>query len=169
MNFSSSAGDVLASLGDVAGAYAETENPVIRVCAALEVFAAPTLRHVLCTVNRFDASSMEVVRLYSSNPVAYPPGGRKAKRGTPWGQQVLLDKRIYVGEGADAIRADFDDHDVIIRLGLQSVINVPVVFRGECLGTINLLMTEPTVPAEKIAFAGLLGLLVMPLLQARER
>lgn len=144
-------------------------DSIVAACAAVDVFARPVLGQALCTVNRFDANTMEVVRLYSSDPLSYPPGGRKAKRGTPWGQHVLLDKKVYVGEGEDAIRIAFDDYETILRLGLKSVINVPVVCNADCLGTLNLLMTTPTISAAQLDFAHLAALLIMPaLLQAAQ-
>ncbi|HEY1230987.1 MAG TPA: GAF domain-containing protein, partial [Ramlibacter sp.] len=86
------------------------------LCHAVDAFAQPVLRQALCTVNRLDPAQMRLTRIYSSNPAAYPPGGSKDKRGTAWGQQVLLDLRPFVGEGPAAIRAAFDDHEAIARL-----------------------------------------------------
>lgn len=144
----------------VAAAGAGTDP--VGLFAAIDAYAAPVLGQTLCTVNRFDAERIAVVRLYSSDPVAYPPGGSKQKAGTPWGQHVLLDRRIYVGEGMQAIRQSFDDHDAILALGLKSVINVPVVANDVCLGTLNLLMPSERVSAEKVGFARLAGLLAIP-------
>ncbi|OZI68098.1 GAF domain-containing protein [Bordetella genomosp. 1] len=131
--------------------------------AAIDAFAAVSLSHRLCTANRFDAQAMRVVRLYSSNPQAYPPGGSKDKAGTPWGQRVLLDHEVFVGAGVDAIRAFFDDHDAIARLGLRSVINVPVVHAGQCLGTFNFLMPFEQPDASHVHAARLAGALALPL------
>jgi GAF domain-containing protein len=130
--------------------------------AAIDAYAKPVLRQKLCTVNRFDAARIAVVRLYSSDPVAYPPGGSKQKAGTRWGHHVLLERRVYVGEGEAAIRESFDDHAAILALGLKSVINVPVVAHGVCLGTLNMLMTTERVDAGQVAFARLAGLLAVP-------
>lgn len=132
------------------------------VFAAIDTWSQPVLQQALCTVNRFDAENMAVVRLYSSDPVSYPPGGSKQKRGMPWGEHVLLNHRIYVGEGPDAIRASFDDHAAILGLGLQSVINVPVVLGDECLGTVNFLMREPEIKEAHISFARLAAYLATP-------
>jgi GAF domain-containing protein len=139
-------------------------DPVV-LCEAVSAFALPVLRHALCTVNRLDASALRLTRLYSSDPVAYPPGGSKDKRGTAWGQQVLLERRVFVGEGAAAIRAAFDDHAAIARLGLQSVVNVPVVFQAQCVGTLNFLMKADRVDAAQVEFARLLALLLLPALR----
>lgn len=129
---------------------------------AIDGHARASLGHALCTVNRYDADAMRVVRLYSSNPHAYPPGGSKDKSGTPWGRHVLLEQRVFVGEGVAAIREFFDDHDAIQRLGLQSVINIPVVYGATCLGTINFLMPRPQVSEADIDSARLAGLLALP-------
>ena len=152
--------DGLSSVDDLARAYAGAE--VDAVFASIATLAAPVLDQRLFTVNRFDAANMRLVRLFSSNQTAYPPGGSKCKAGMPWGQQVLLDKQIFVGEGAGAIAESFDDHAAISALGLQSVINVPVVIKGECLGTVNFLMSRPQVDAEHVQYAQLLALLTIP-------
>jgi GAF domain-containing protein len=134
------------------------------VCAAVDALAQPVLRQSLCTVNRLDAQHLRLTRLYSSNPVAYPPGGTKDKRGTAWGQQVLVERRVFVGEGTEAIRASFDDHEAIARLSLRSVVNVPIVFEQRCLGTLNLLMQAADVEPAQVQFARLASVLLLPAL-----
>ncbi|ARP92663.1 GAF domain-containing protein [Bordetella genomosp. 9] len=134
----------------------------VALFAAIDAYARPVLGQTLCTVNRFDADRIAVVRLYSSDPVSYPPGGSKQKAGTRWGQHVLLDRKVYVGEGEAAIRESFDDHAAILSLGLKSVINVPVVAGDVCLGTLNLLMPAERVGAGQVAFARLAGLMAVP-------
>jgi hypothetical protein len=137
----------------------------VALCAAVDAFAQPVLRQSLCTVNRLDPQLLRLTRVYSSNPVAYPPGGSKDKRGTAWGQQVLVERRVFVGEGAEAFRGAFDDHEAIARLQLRSIVNVPVVLAGECRGTLNLLMKADSVDASQVGFARLLGLLLQPVFQ----
>jgi len=153
---------ILAGATELAGACAQAPFSPSRLCRAVDDFAQPVMRHSLCTVNRFDAYTMRLTRLYSSNPDAYPAGGTKDKRGTEWGRHVLLARQAFVGEGADAIRAAFDDHAAIARLRLQSVLNIPVVFEERCLGTLNLLMEAPTVSLAQVDFAQLAGLLLLP-------
>jgi GAF domain-containing protein len=154
------AGAPLDGIAKIAGACAGTDP--LALLEAVDHYARGVLDHALCTVNRFDAEHIAVVRLYSSNPQAYPPGGSKNKAGTPWGQHVLLDHRIFVGEGSAAIGEFFDDHGVIDALGLRSVINIPVMADGVCLGTCNFLMTRDHVTADHVAFAQLAGLLAVP-------
>jgi GAF domain-containing protein len=146
----------------IADASAATPFDPLRLCRAVDEHALPLLRHSLCTVNRLDAQSLHLTRFYSSNPLAYPPGGSKDKRGTDWGRKVLVERALFVGEGMAAIRQSFDDHAAIERLGLQSVINVPIVFEQRCLGTLNLLMTAPAVQPEQVELVRLLGVLLLP-------
>lgn len=129
---------------------------------AADAAAREATGHGLCTAMRFDAAAMTVQRIYSSLPTAYPVGGAKPKRDTAWGRQVLLERRLFLGEGEAAIRRHFDDHAVILGLGLRSIVNVPVVLRGACLGTLNLLWPAATVRPEHAALAELLGLVVAP-------
>lgn len=149
-----------ASVQAVAQAYAAAD--MAAAFMAIDIHARASLEHALCTVNRYDAEAMRVVRLHSSNPQAYPPGGSKDKRGTPWGRHVLLEQRIFVGEGVEAIREFFDDHNAIQDLGLQSVINIPVVYDRECLGTVNFLMTRAKISEADIDSARLAGVLALP-------
>jgi len=130
--------------------------------AAVDAVARDASGHGLLTAMRFDAAAMTVRRIWSSAPEAYPVGGAKPKRDTAWGRQVLLQRQVFVGEGAAAIRAHFADHDVILGLGLNSIVNVPVVVRGECRGTLNILWAAERVAAAQVALARLLGLLAAP-------
>lgn len=104
-----------------------------------EEVARELIGHRLFTVMQFNPETMEVRRCYTSNPEEYPTGGRKEKRDTAWGRHVLEQGRFFIGSDADDIRANFDDHEVIARLGLESVLNVPIRFLGRTIGTMNLL------------------------------
>jgi GAF domain-containing protein len=130
----------------------------LALLAAIDGVAAARLRTALFTAMRFDAAAMEVERVYSSDPVSYPLGGRKRKQDTSWGDQVLRRGEVFVGEGTQAIRAAFDDADRILGLGLRGVINAPVIRRGECLGTLNFLTLRDAISAEDVAAARLLAL-----------
>ena len=118
--------------------------------------------HCLFSVNAFRAETMEVERLYSSNVQAYPVGGRKQKKATAWGQQVLLERQLFVGEGDAAIRAAFDDHELMRSLGIHSIINVPVVWRDACLGVLNFACPMTHIAAPQIAAARWFGLMAVP-------
>jgi hypothetical protein len=74
-----------------------------------------------------------------SNRAEYPVGGRKPANDTFWSRQVLVEQRCYRANDLAGIRAVFFDHELIRALGCESVLNIPVAWRGETLGTINLL------------------------------
>ncbi|MEM7406391.1 MAG: GAF domain-containing protein [Pseudomonadota bacterium] len=128
-------------LGEAALACAEAPTPE----AAFQVIADAAdqaLGHRLLTVLRLDADTMEVERYFSTDPVAYPPGGTKPMRTTWWGQHVLVNGQPYIGYNGDDIREHFADHDVILGLGLASILNLPVRLQGRTLGTVNMLNVE---------------------------
>lgn len=152
--------NMLAAVAEVAEIAASA--PPQALFGAVDRCMRPVLQQTLCTVNRYDRSNDTLTRLYSSDPVAYPVGGSKKKAGTAWGKQVLHERRLYLGEGEEAIRQSFDDHTTIRALGLRSVINVPVVSRGMCLGTLNFLMTAETVPAHMVQWARIAALMATP-------
>ena len=132
------------------------------VFAAIAAVAAEVMGCALFTAMRFDAAAGEVERLYSTDPRAYPVGGRKAKRDTPWAEQVLSQRRVFVGAGDAAIRAAFDDHATILGLGLHSIINVPVTAGNICVGTLNFLMRGDRVAESDVALAEALGRMPAP-------
>lgn len=109
-----------------------------------------TLGHSLFTVTWFDAQAMQVQRVFSSNPPAYPVGGRKPKRDTAWGRQVLLECKPLVCEGDAAIARMFDDHSTILGLGLHSSINAPVRGDSGCVGVLNFLMVSDRVTPQQL-------------------
>lgn len=151
-------------LAKLARAVAETPSGEDVFRAAADT-AGALIGHKLFTIMAFDADAMEVQRLYSDNMQAYPAGGRKKKRDTAWGRQVLEEGKPYIGHSADDIRTHFNDHEVIIGLGLESVLNMPIRSGGCTLGTMNLLHERDYYGAEDTQIASLIaGLLVAPLL-----
>ena len=128
----------LSDLSALVNAVAEAKGPDA-IFAIIADAANTFIGHRLFTVMAFNAEAMQVQRLYSSDPEAYPPGGRKDKRDTPWGRHVLEEGHPFIGGNADDIRANFDDHATILGLGLESVLNVPVRLYGRTIGTMNLL------------------------------
>jgi hypothetical protein len=90
-------------------------------------------------VLRYHPSSRESERCYTNQPDAYPVGGRKPFTESAWSRQVFGERRPYIGRTAEDIRAVFFDHALIISLGCESVLNLPVAYDGRVLGTLNLL------------------------------
>ncbi|AGU50743.1 hypothetical protein VAPA_1c36610 [Variovorax paradoxus B4] len=111
---------------------------------------------------------VQLQRLWSSDPQAYPVAGRKRKRLTRWTQQLLLRAEVFVGEGETALAEVFDDHALIAALGLRAVVNVPLLEDGRCAATFNVLGTRARWTQQEIALVRLLALLATPwVLRAR--
>jgi len=131
------------------------------ICRAIEHVTSDCIGHDLFTMMAFDADIMEVQRIYSSMPDAYPTAGRKRKRDTAWGEQVLLEGKPFIGRTETDIHEHFDDSDTIIGLGMVTVLNLPVYQHGKIVGTFNLLRKSmPYTRTEAdigIVVAGLLG------------
>ena len=106
---------------------------------ALDHAMGAVIGHKLFTVLLHHASAKESERRYTNQPAAYPVGGRKPVTASPWTERLFVERQPYIGRSADDIRTVFFDHELILSLGCASVLNVPAVWNGRTLGTINLL------------------------------
>jgi GAF domain-containing protein len=112
----------------------------------------------LVTAMRHDEAAATVERIYSSNEQAYPVGGRKVKQESDWSRHVLVECRVLISAGDDAIRKHYNDHAIIFGLGLHSCVNVPLVSHGKCIGTLNVLRTQADWREDEIALVRALGI-----------
>lgn len=96
----------------------------------------------LFTIMRIYEGGQEVERVYSSNEKAYPILGRKTKKGTHWGDKVLGRGQIHIARDKEEVKKVFEDYELIWSLGVGSIMNVPVSFRGRQLGTMNVSGTK---------------------------
>lgn len=134
---------------------------------ALELATKQLVGHRLFTL--LYRNGDEVARVYSNRPTEYPVSGRKTMGPTPWGDHVLKQCKPYFGRDKAAIRWAFFDHALIESMGLGSTINLPVVYDGTCIGTINLLDAEFHYREEDVArVAPLASLLIPAFLQAQQ-
>lgn len=124
--------------------------------------AAKSVGHGLFTVMVLHRDAMQVQRIYSNRPDVYPVGGRKEKRDTPWARQVIDKATPFLGRDAEAIREHFDDHQTIADMGLASILNMPVIYDGVVLGTMNLLHSEGHYSQNDITAAGILANALLP-------
>lgn len=124
--------------------------------------------HRLFTLMALDLERGEAARLYSSLPQAYPLGGRKPLGAmTGWSEIVIAGRRPYLGRTAEELRWAFFDHALIASLGCGAVINLPVLWDGRILGTMNILDVERAYDETHLArVAPLAPFLIAPLLQA---
>jgi len=142
-------------------------GPTDAIFKAVEKGMAEVVGHKLFTLLYVAPNGKRVKRLYTNMPKEYPVGGYKEVKDTPWHQRVVQEKRAWVGHDAKDIEWAFFDHKLILSLGCESAMNVPVVYNGRLLGTMNLLDAaahyKETDPARCEPFA---ALLVGPFLDA---
>lgn len=120
------------------------------------------LGHVLFTILVHHPNEHANERFYTNRPADYPIGGRKPVTDTAWTRQVIGRGEPYIGRSARDIREVFFDHALILSLGCESVLNVPVRWRGETLGTLNLLDRANHYDEGDLATARLFAALALP-------
>jgi GAF domain-containing protein len=108
--------------------------------AALDRATQASPGHRLLTLNSTDGR--HIARAYSSRPAEYAVGGRKTVGATAWDDLVIRGGKPFLGPDRAAIRGAFPDAPLIESMGLGAVINIPVVYDGRTIGTMNLLDAE---------------------------
>ena len=127
---------------------------------ALDRLTNDVVGHRLFTLLVVDGS--EVARVYSSRPLEYPVSGRKPMGPTPWGDLDMRQQKPFLGRTSADIRWAFFDHALIDSMGLGSVINVPVLYDGLTIGTMNLLHAQHHYVDEHLAVLQSLAPLLIP-------
>lgn len=106
---------------------------------ALQEAMQEAIGHRLFTIMRHDRAAGTNTRLHTSDALRYPAGGTKRVVPCAWTRQLLEEGCPFIGRDAGDIRAHFADHALILSLGCESVLNIPVLWEGAVIGTINLL------------------------------
>ena len=130
--------DAFPHLAAVLAAHREVNQPDATF-RAVDAALAATTGHILFTILIHHPSLKQSERFYSNRPDAYPIGGRKPVTDTPWMQTVVHQGQPYIGRTREDIREVFYDYELIWSLGCESVLNMPVRWQGQTLGTLNLL------------------------------
>lgn len=78
-------------------------------------------------------------RLWSNMPDVYPVSGRKPLNESYWSDVVVRNQQTFVANSIEKIAEVFPDHPLILSLGCESVMNLPIIVAGQVLGTINCL------------------------------
>src|SRR5689334_3516459 len=107
----------LSDLAALAERFAVEPQPAL-LYAAIDTLVQQVIGHRLFTLMRVHEATDEVERIYSSNAAAYPVGGRKVKRGTPWSRAVLDRGEVFVARDSDEVREAFADYALIETLGI---------------------------------------------------
>jgi len=153
-------------LNAVSAAVAQDGQPS-RLFRALDDALGAVIGHKLFTVLAYHPDAAQSERCYTNQPKAYPVGGRKPVTPSPWMERLFRDHTPYIGRTAEDIRTVFFDHELIASLGCASVLNVPVVWNGRTLGTINLLHEERWYDESDISIGQAFAALAIPGLLSR--
>ena len=129
-----------------------------RSMAALEELTRQLVGAKLFTIMTADTKGKSSERVYSSLPDVYPVSGTKPYNETRWSEITLNRKQTFVANTIEDIATVFDDHDIILSLGLGSVINVPIILEGSVVGTLNCLHETGFYTPERVAAAEALKL-----------
>jgi hypothetical protein len=101
----------------------------------------------LFTILAFTDGGQTMQRIYSSHPQQYPVGGRKdvvSAVAADWVTRCRDEQAPYFGASREDVRRIFTDSALIESLGCGSIINVPIVRHGVCIGALNILDAEGT-------------------------
>ena len=121
----------------ILAAHAEPDQPDATF-RAIDAALAEDPGHILFTVLAHHPALRQSERCYSNRPDAYPVGGRKPVTDSPWMQSVIHGGNPYIGRTRHDIEQHFFDHVLIVSLGCESILNMPVRWRGQTMGTLNL-------------------------------
>jgi hypothetical protein len=124
-------------LDSILAAHADPDQPGATF-RAIDAALGEVPGHILFTVLVHHAALRQSERFYSNLPEAYPIGGRKPVTDTAWMRRVIHGGEPYIGRTREDVAANFPDHALIHSLGCDSILNMPVRWRGQTLGTLNL-------------------------------
>lgn len=120
-----------------------------RYSADLEQALASARRRlgsILVTVTVLTPDATEISRVATTHPEVYELGGRKyldpVHTSPLWLSQVIDRQRPFLGATRREVRDFFVDWETIEALGCGSIINTPVVYATETIGSINFLGPE---------------------------
>jgi hypothetical protein len=120
---------------------------------ALEELTKVTPGCTLFTVMKVDMQEGLARRAYSSHPKQYPVSGTKPIHQDRWFEIVHGRQQCFVANTIDEIAKVFPDHELIASLGCGSVLNLPVVIKGDLVATINMLAEAHHYTPERVGAA----------------
>lgn len=155
--------DVIQLAMSVQNAWAAPQQPAAILEAASKAFDE-AVGHKLYTVTRMLAGGREVERIHSTNKDVYPVGGRKPVLPNAYTQRVRGEMKPFLAKTPAGFTPLFPDHETITGLGLGCVMNLPIVFGGAVLGTVNLLDREGAYEERHVDRAMIIARQILPAL-----
>jgi len=118
------------------------DDAALALFQAMDAGLARSPGHLLLTVLVYHREFGESQRAYSSRPLEYPVGGRKTLGQAPRMRHVLASGEPFIGRSRQDIVDNYADHATLLAMGCGSIVNMPVRWGGEVLGTVNLLHAQ---------------------------
>lgn len=94
------------------------------------------------TTRQDPRNELRLQRLYSSLSGTFPVQARKRKTLTPWTDTLFVRGQVFVGVGEELLAQTFDDYDAMRPLGLDCVVNVPLLQGNLTYATFNVFGTR---------------------------
>jgi hypothetical protein len=136
------ASNLLDALGEARSAEAALDlaDQARRVIAGPGIFSI----QLNVTTERDPRNELLLRRFYASPTTStrWPVNGVKRKTLTQWTETIFVRGRTFVGAGDDAMSSAFDDYDQMKALGIDSVVNVPLMRGNLCYATFNVFATR---------------------------
>lgn len=153
--------DPVPMFASVAEAHAHGGQPE-HLLAALSTAVQQALGHILFTVLVFDTEAGRMRRIFSTRPDVNPVGGSKPITGSAWMRQVVAEGRPFIGRCRADLKEVFFDYEQLWAIGCESVLNMPAVWAGRVLGSLNLLHRAGWYDEQQIPTARIFGQLALP-------
>lgn len=134
------ASNLLDALGEARSAEVALRliDQVRRVIAGPGIFSI----QLNVTTARDPDNELRLQRFYSSAASRWPVNGVKRKTFTPWTETLFVRGQPFVAEGAEALARAFDDYEQMKPLGIDTVVNVPLLRDNLCYATFNVFGTR---------------------------
>jgi len=159
---------VAAHVASVIMAHRDADQPGATF-RAVEAALGATIGHKLFTVLVHNPGLRQYHRAHSNRPAAYPVGASKPTSAFPISHDLLVAGEAFIGRNADDIREAFFDHELILSLGCESVLNMPVRWAGQTLGSLNLLHVAHWYSDADVPLARLFAQLTLPAMMSAAR
>jgi hypothetical protein len=132
---------LISNLLDVFGEARTADAALEQIDHVRRVIAGPGIFSIQLNVTtaRDPHNELRLKRFYASPSAAsrWPVNGVKRKTFTPWTETLFVRGQPFVAAGADAMARAFDDYDQMKAIGIDAVVNVPLLRGNLCYATFN--------------------------------
>lgn len=147
---------------DVLGEARNAQVAMAQIDQIRQVIAGPGIFSIQLNVTTASDphNELRLQRFYASPAAAmrWPVNGTKRKTFTPWTQTLFVHGKPFVAAGEEAMNQAFDDYEQMKVLGINAVVNVPLLSSNLCYATFNVFATNGSWSAYQVLSLRLLAL-----------